>query len=159
MPYFAFALGATRRAWWVYQWWGPTVMVGLLLGAVPATFLYYDHLRRSALRLPRPGLALLAGVTRWLAPLCMLAGMVHWMFLASRISLVGELHTFPRPVLPGSQGVQTIYFAILAGTELLHPAMYSYTLSAALILWSAFVLAMFFFAFASAARAAVKGPA
>jgi hypothetical protein len=55
--------------------------------------------------------------------------------------------------------VQTVYFAILAGTELLHPAMYSYVLTAALLLWSAFVLAMFYFAFASAARAAVKGPA
>jgi hypothetical protein len=37
--------------------------------------------------------------------------------------------------------------------------MYAYTLTTAMLLWSAFVLAMFYFAFASAARAAAKGPA
>ena len=65
MPLLAFYLDMSWRSmpWWYREWWGPWLMLGLLLCAAPATFLYYDHLRRSALRLPRPGLALLAAAT------------------------------------------------------------------------------------------------
>jgi hypothetical protein len=152
MPYVAFYLdmSAGGRSWWRYEWWGPYLMLGLMLAVAPATFLYYDQLRRSAQRLPRPSLAFLASVTRWLVPPIMIASVAQWLLTVRYAEMVDVLHAFPKPVLPGGADAKFVWDVYAGGTDWTDLPVMIRMVATVALLWSATILLMFFLAFQSA---------
>lgn len=90
-------------------------VVLLLSCTVPAGYLYYDHLRRAAERLPAPSLARQARVVRWAVPLAAAVSLA--MFFVSGAVGGGSftLHAIPRPALPGAADVSLLFDAIVIG--------------------------------------------
>jgi len=106
LPHFAYAWSFDAFVWHAYirhspQFLGPVL---LCLPAMPATFLFYDHLRRLAPLLHSPLLVRQAALLRWVLPLTMVTSYYH-LVISWRLpdQLDGILLQLPVPAL-GSFG-------------------------------------------------------
>ena len=154
-PYLTFILAMQPsfvRAGWFGEI-GEVVLVGLLLCAAPAGFLYYDHLRRAAVRLPAPRLTSQARLLRWLVPGAAALSIGYLVFGRFRGSAGDLLHFLPRPAMPGSADLSFLFDLLLAGLDPTRPSILTRVFSALATLAAVAVLAQFRIAFARAVRA------
>jgi len=154
-PYGYFAMGLLPLSR------NPLLLYSLLLCAGPASFLYFDHLRRDARRLPAPGLAQQAAVLSWLTLLSPVIFVAMIYFRSFRIRwLGGSIPASPRPVLGSAGALPAVWGVITSGSELLHPLILPRLFQALVLVLTVIVLIQFRVAFARAARAAggASGP-
>jgi hypothetical protein len=142
--------------------WVAMLIVGAtMLGVLPATFLYYDHLRRAARRLPNKRLAWQAAALSWLLPPAMLGSMVSLFVLGRGPQSVGQAFTMLPMVglggIGGTRDAATLYHIVIAGTEIIDPLPLSIAPAILMTTWTVAVLVQFRLAFAAAVRTARQG--
>lgn len=133
---------------------GLLVAPALLACALPATFLYYDHLRRAARRLPSRALAWQAAILRWALPLTMLLSFAGMALLGRPPERLTELlRRVPMPAV-GSVGDAAAYVqALRAGIPWNAELPLTLTPGIVCMAWAVATLVQFRLAFAAARRA------
>jgi hypothetical protein len=162
-PFVAFAMPRLSDVFsWRYAYyrlveqadWAFALFLLLLLCSLPATSLYYDHLRRAAIRLPSRALAWQASILRWALPLTMLLSFAGMAILGRPPQgLTDVLLRVPMPGL-GSVGDAAAYvrFVWASRDPLARPALLL-TPGVVCMAWGVLTLIQFCLALA-AARAA-----
>jgi hypothetical protein len=159
IPYFAVFAGP-RVARELDLWLGMLLIGASLLCVLPATFMYYDHLRRAARRLPNKRLAWQAAAVSWLLPPAVLVSMVSLFVLDRQPRSVGQALTMlPMVGLGGIYDTAFLYQIVVARAQLLHPLPLSIAPATVMTAWAVAVLVQFRVAFAAAVRAARGGSA
>ena len=149
---------AGRHLGELHPFWG-TVLCGVfMLGVLPATFLYYDHLRSAARRLPSARLAVQAGALQVSLPRAMAVSMTGNVVHDRWPPGVGQFLTMlPMPGLAGVHDFWMLLQIVRADADLIHPLPLTIAPAVLLTAFAVAVLVQFRVAFAAAARASRGG--
>ena len=138
-----------------FDLWGAVIAGACMFCAVPATFLYYDHLAEAANRLPSRRLEWQAATMCWLLPAAVLTSMAGMVALNRPPQSAGQaLTAFPLVGVGAVRDVYTLTQFLGARASLLDPLPLTVGPAAVMSIWAVAVLVQFRLAFAAAARAA-----
>lgn len=153
---------ATFGSLTLFQWFRDAARVivpGMMLAAPPATFLFYDHLRRAAARLPNRVLATQASLLRWLLPPAMVLPVLRLFYVRGGPQSFSEILVCV-PVTGAGCVYDFAFVGLLLAQGMRLPSRWyglSAFPSALLLVWAVAVLVQFRLAFAAAVRDAKAG--
>jgi hypothetical protein len=152
LPY-ATAFAVVPLVRWIGDPLGVFVAGALPLFVLPATFLYYAHLRDAALRLPNRRLAWQAAALAWLLPLAAVVSMAGVVALDRWPRSGGQIPTMlPMTGLGGIHDLWTTGQILRARASLLDSMPLTVLPAAVMTVWAVAVLVQFRVAFAAAVR-------
>jgi len=158
LPY-ATAFAVVPLVRWIGDPLGVFVAGALPLFVLPATFLYYAHLRDAALRLPNRRLAWQAAALAWLLPPAVLMNMVGVVVLDRWPRTGGEiLAKMPMTGLGGTHDLSITWQILHARVSLLDSTPLTVLPAAVMTVWAVAVLLQFRIAFAAAVRSRQGNP-